>query len=134
MRVVIATSFGPEFEGSCVAFGLLPVPLDPEAVEEIEEWVGSNPKEEMTVDLETEEIRLAGREAVSFSIHPRLRNKLLFGLSELEEMLEHRAQTIAFRRADRTRRPWLYAGQEQMKGSEPPGLSDEEAGVSEPGE
>lgn len=108
IRVVIAPGFGPEFEGACVLFGLPAVVLAPAVVNELGEWVDLNPGLEITVDLETQQIERVDREPISLDMHPRLRNNLLFGLSELDETLEHRARISAFRQADRIRRPWLY--------------------------
>ena len=109
IRVVIAPRFGPEFEGTGAAVGLLAATLPAGAIAEIAEWTGSNPGTEMTLDLEREWIERPGREATRVGVHPRVRNKLRFGLTELDEMREHAARTAAFRRADRAQRPWLYS-------------------------
>ena len=61
----------------------------------------------MTVDLETQRIERVGLEPICFSYIRSVRNKPLFGPCELDEMLEHSAQSIAFRIADRARRPWV---------------------------
>ncbi len=115
IRVVVAPSFGPDFEGAGAAFGLLAATLPADVIEEIAEWTHANPGTEMTLDLERERIERPGREATPVSVHPRVRNKLRFGLSELDEMREHDAETTAFRRADRVRRPWLYSRREHVQ-------------------
>jgi len=47
-------------------------------------------------------------EPASFSIDARARDKLLQGMSDLDEMLEHSENVVAFRNHDRNRRPWIY--------------------------
>ncbi len=116
IRAVIAPSFGPEFEGAGAVLGLLAATLPSGAIEEIVEWSASNPGTEITVDLEREWIERADREPTPIRVHPRVRNKLRFGLTELDEMIEHGAETTTFRQADRARRPWLYAWREQVQG------------------
>ena len=115
IRVVIAPSFGPDFEGAGAAFGLLAATLPADVIEEIAEWTHANPGTEMTLNLERERIERPGRDATPVSVHQRVRNKLRFGLSELDEMREHDAETAAFRQADRARRPWLYSWREQVQ-------------------
>ena len=108
IRVVFAPGFGAGFEAAGAAAGLLVATLPTDSVEELAEWSASHAGQEMTVDLETEQIERAGCKPVAICVHPRVRYKLRFGLTELDEILEHSAETIAFRRADRDRRPWLY--------------------------
>ena len=108
IRVVFAPGFGAGFEAAGAAAGLLAATLPADSVEELAEWSATHAGQEMTVDLETERIERAGCEPVAICVHPRVRYKLRLGLTELDEILEHSAETMAFRRADRDRRPWLY--------------------------
>jgi 3-isopropylmalate/(R)-2-methylmalate dehydratase small subunit len=108
MRAVIAPSFGTVFYDDCFDYGLLPVTLGEEVIEKITEEVVSNPGLEMTVDLENQLIEVPGMEPVSFSIDDRARDKLLQGMSDLDEMLQHSENVVAFRSHDRDRRPWIY--------------------------
>ena len=108
IRSVIAPGFGPEFYSNCLTFGMLPVTLGREVIEKISDRVVSNPGVEMTVDLERQVIEFPGMEPFSFSIDDRARNKLLQGVSDLDEMLQHSENVVAFRDHDRHRRPWIY--------------------------
>jgi 3-isopropylmalate/(R)-2-methylmalate dehydratase small subunit len=108
IRVVVASRFGSKFHGSCVSLGMLPVTLDEAVIAEIADWVVSNPSIEMMVDLDGQVIERPGREPVSFSVHPRARNKLLMGLDDLDEISQYSEFAAAFRNEDRMRRPWLY--------------------------
>ena len=108
IRAVIAPSFGTGFYGSCVVLGMLPVTLGEEAIERIAGWVVSNPEVEMTVDLEDEVIECPDMDPFSFSVNPRARNKLLLGLNDLDEMLQHSEGARGLRNEDRNTRPWIY--------------------------
>ena len=108
IRSVIAPSFAPAFYNNCLTYGMLPVTLGEEVIEKLAEGVVSNPGVEMTVDLEGQVIELSGMEPVSFSMDARARNKLLQGLSDLDEMRQHDENVVAFRNHDRNRRPWIY--------------------------
>ena len=108
IRSVIAPGFGPEFYSECLTFGMLPVTLGEEVIEKIADRVVSNPGVEMTVDLEGQVIEVPGMEPISFSIDARASNKLLQGVSNLDEMLQHSENVVTFRDHDRNRRPWIY--------------------------
>lgn len=107
-RSIVAPSFGEIFYGNCFANGMLPVTLDAQVIEKISDQVTANPEVEMTVDLVKKQIERPGLNAVAFSIDSRLRNKMLLGLRDLDEMLLHGEDIEAFQEEDRIRRPWIY--------------------------
>ena len=108
LRAVIAPGFEPQFYSNCFTFGMLPVILDEELIEKIADQVVKNPGVEMTVDLEKQVIEISGMEPTSFSLDPRRRDKLLRGLNDLDEILQHSENVVAFRNDDRNKRPWVY--------------------------
>jgi 3-isopropylmalate/(R)-2-methylmalate dehydratase small subunit len=108
IRVVIAPSFGPIFETNAFRYGLLAVPIEFEVIERLAAWVEANHGVEMTVDLERQVIEAPGLAPVTFRMDPRIRNKLLRGLADLEEISEHTEAARALRSEDRSRRPWIY--------------------------
>ena len=108
IRVVLAPSFGSDFQSNCVASGMLAMPLSEEVIVGLADWAGANPRVGMLVDLEQQMIECSGMEPISFSIDPRVRNKLLLGLNDLDEMLQHTENVRALRNEDRKRRPWIY--------------------------
>lgn len=108
IRVVMAPGFGPVFFSEAVRQGILLVPLTVAVIERIADWVEANPRVEMTVDLQAQVIEIPDMEPLPFATHPRLRDKLLYGLDDLDELLQHREDAVAFRAEDRNRRPWLY--------------------------
>lgn len=107
-RSIIAPSFGEIFYNNCFANGVLPVVLDTETIQQIADQVVQNPEVETTVDLEENHIRRPGLATVSFSLDARLRNKLLLGLRDLDEILQHGGEADVFLEGDQTRRPWVY--------------------------
>ena len=111
MRVVIAPSFGPVFHDDCFDFGLLPVTLDEQVVEELTDRVSANPGIHMTVDLARQVVERPGMAPVRFHIDSRRRSSLLQGLdTTLLERLQHGASAEAMRERDRRLRPWIYDG------------------------
>ena len=111
VRVVIAPSFGPVFHDDCFDFGLLPVTLDEEVVEELAHRVRADPVIRTTVDLARQVVTRPGMAPVPFRIDPRRRSSLLQGEdTTLRERLEHDASAEAMRERDRRLRPWVYDG------------------------
>lgn len=105
---IIAPSFGEIFYNNCFGNGMLPVILEASQIQQIADQVLLNPEVEMTVDLEAKIIQRPGMEAMAFSLDARLRNKMLMGLEDLDEILLHSDETAAFQEADRKNRPWIY--------------------------
>jgi 3-isopropylmalate/(R)-2-methylmalate dehydratase small subunit len=110
VRVLIAPGFGSEFFSEAVRQGILLVALPNEVIDGIIAWVEANPQQAMTVDLEAQLIDIPGMGRIPFETPPRVRHKLLHGLDDLDELIQHREDAVAFRMEDRKRRPWLYAG------------------------
>ena len=109
MRVVIAPSFGPVFHDDCFDFGLLPVTLDEQVVEELTDRVSVNPEIDMTVDLARQVAERPGMAPIPFRIDSMRRSSLLQGLdTTLLERLQHGASAEAMRERDRRLRPWIY--------------------------
>jgi 3-isopropylmalate/(R)-2-methylmalate dehydratase small subunit len=110
IQVIIALGFEARLYDKCISAGLLPVILDEETIEELEGCVTSRPGLAATVDLERQVIERPDMEPVPFGVDPRARNKLLLGLTDLEEALRYRRDGATLRDEDRKRRPWLYDG------------------------
>lgn len=109
IRVVIAPGFEPRFFSEAVRQAILLVTLSHETIDAIGTWVDRNPHQPITVDLERQIIEAAGLASVSFETPLRVRRRLLEGLEDFDELIEHRDEATAFRQEDRKRRPWLYA-------------------------
>ncbi len=110
VRALLAPGFSRELYVGLVASGVLPVTLDEEAIEQIADRVASNPGMELSIDLEKPLIDSVGEEPVPFETDPRVRNKLLLGLTDLDEAMRYIEDAAALRTQDRERRPWMYDG------------------------
>lgn len=108
IRVIIAPNFGSLFKNRCLNVGLLPVSLDSEPMESIVRWAQANPGGQMSIDLEELTIDCPGIEPLPFEFDPRMRKKLLVGLSDIDEIRPYMDYARSFRDDDRERRPWLY--------------------------
>jgi hypothetical protein len=89
---------------------VLALPLPDDFVDALAAWATSSPRPLLTVDLDEQVIEPDGAPegTRSFEVDPRVRRKLLLGLTDEEEMLEHFGTTTALRIEDRKKRPWLY--------------------------
>lgn len=107
IRCVIAPSYGEIFRGNCVQNGVLPVQLDPTAVDRLCAQAQAVPSALFEVDLTR--CRVVGPDgtAYPFTIDEFQRDGLLRGLAEIDMTLERldaiRAHEAAFERD----RPWL---------------------------
>ena len=102
-RVVIAPRFGDIFRNNALKGGLLPVVLAEEVVEQLQAIVESDPRLEMTVDLDQRLVR-AGDVTADFDLDDYTRWRLMNGLDDIGLTLE-RADEIGAYEADRSR--WL---------------------------
>ena len=110
VRAILAPGFAPDLYADLVASGVLPVTLEEEVISGIADRVASDPEMEITIDLETQLVECSCQEPVPFTTDPRARNKLLLGLTDLDEMIRHVEEAAALRTRDRDRRPWMYGG------------------------
>ena len=108
VRVYIGESFGPIFLTNAVQYGVLTVELPRPTLDEIVDWVETHPGVGMTVDLERQVIEMRGRAPITFETDPRVRNKLLNGLHDLEEIEPHLPAARTMREEDEQERPWVY--------------------------
>jgi 3-isopropylmalate/(R)-2-methylmalate dehydratase small subunit len=81
-RAIIAPSFADIFRSNCTKVGLLPVQLTTDEVKAIAE------AGECQVDLASQEVRWPGGTA-SFDIDPSIKHRLLNGLDDIGQTLEH---------------------------------------------
>ena len=110
VRAIISPGFEARFYQRCISSGVLALPLDEARVAALADWAMSRPQPTLTIDLDAQVIEPAGPEVgtTSFQVDPRVRRKLLLGLTDEEEMLQHFGSTAALRTEDRKKRPWLY--------------------------
>ncbi|WP_040489174.1 3-isopropylmalate dehydratase small subunit [Fulvimarina pelagi] len=106
IRAVIAISYADIHYNNCFKNGILPVTLSPDEVDVVME--AARRGEEVTVDLEDEEVRLADGTVFAFEIEDYRRDALLRGLDEIGQTLDQGDAIFAFEEKQRKVTPWLY--------------------------
>jgi len=109
-RAVIAPSFGGIFFNNCYRNGIVPVELPIEDVRAIAgEVEAAGGHATVTVDLEKQLVTSPSGAAFPFAAPQTLRQMLLQGVDEISLTLARLEEIEAFRRVDKTRRPWAYS-------------------------
>jgi len=108
-RVIVAPSFGAIFRGNCVRNGILPVVLKDNVIKSLSAEVQANPHiNRITLDLPKQILISAGGISYNFDIAPADKEMLVEGLDPIGITLKRDEDILAFTRADRVRRPWVY--------------------------
>ena len=102
-RVVIAPRFGDIFRGNALKGGLLPVELDSTAVEWLWDAIDADSEIEITVDLDSREVRVA-QQIWSFPMDDHSRWRLREGLDDIAVTLREADAISAF---ENDRPQWL---------------------------
>ncbi len=108
VRAIVSSAFEPHFYQKCIASGVLALPLEGDTVDAIAVYARSHPEAMWTIDLDRQLIERGEAEPLPFEVEPRTRQKLLEGLTDMEEMLRYAPSAAVLRKQDRDRRPWLY--------------------------
>jgi 3-isopropylmalate/(R)-2-methylmalate dehydratase small subunit len=87
IRAVVSTSFADIFRNNALKNGLVPVALSSDGVARITSLLESDPAAVITVDLEAQQVRLPGGDALPFHVDPFARRMLLDGTDELGYLL-----------------------------------------------
>jgi 3-isopropylmalate dehydratase small subunit len=108
IRCVISTSFADIFYNNCFSNGLLPVAVDPAALQALmAEAKGGNHL--FSVDLQAQTVTAPSGQVVHFDIDPGRKEKMLKGLDAIGETLEHVAEIDGFEARRRQAQPWTAA-------------------------
>ena len=102
-RAVVSARFADIFRSNALKGGLLPVQLPAEVVEQLMSAVESDPRAQLTVDLEARELRM-GDLVAPFELDDFTRWRLLEGLDDIGLTLRHEADVTAF---EAQRPSWL---------------------------
>ena len=107
IRAVIASSFGEIFHANCMRNGVLPLTLDPGTCAVL---AGSAEAGAMfAIDLEAQQLTVAGMAPLAFALPPERREALLEGWDETDQIANRfGTQIAAFEAAQRASQPWLY--------------------------
>jgi 3-isopropylmalate/(R)-2-methylmalate dehydratase small subunit len=111
IRVIVASSFNPIFQGNCIRNGIVPVTLDRETIASLATALAPDPQGlRITVDLPTQILTGPDGTAHAFPIADEAKEMLLDGLDAIDLTLKRRAEIDGFVAADRVRRGWVYLG------------------------
>jgi 3-isopropylmalate/(R)-2-methylmalate dehydratase small subunit len=102
-KAVISSRFADIFRGNSLKTGLLTVVLPEEVVTHLQDLIDADPSLEVTVDLESREVRFAN-ETHGFSLDDYTRWRLLEGLDDIGLTLRDTSTIDTF---EASRKPWL---------------------------
>lgn len=109
IRAVVSPRFGEIFRANCVRNGILPAVISEMDFRLLTDRALVNGAGlDIEVDLQSMEIRVADLKLI-FQVDAGDRHRLLNGVDEIEETLEHLDAIRAFSESEATRRPWLHA-------------------------
>jgi len=96
VRAVISTCFADIFHNNALKNSLLPVQVEPETHQKLVALVERDPEAQVTIDLESQSLRLPDGSRATFPIDPFSKTCLLEGVDQLGYLLKHEAQIQAF--------------------------------------
>ena len=95
-RAVISTRFADIFRNNAVKTGLLPVALPQHAHATLLDQLAESPKQQVTIDLETQTVTLPDGSSHEFPLDPFARHCLLNGVDELGFLLDQESAIAAY--------------------------------------
>jgi|SRR5579871_2174619 len=110
IRVLIAPSFADIFRGNCYKNGLLPITLEPPAIDALFAAVAAAPGYALAVDLPAQTVTVPGGTCYQFEIDPFYKTCLLEGLDSIAITLSKAAAIRAYEARRRELEPWLFPG------------------------
>ncbi|HET9992309.1 MAG TPA: 3-isopropylmalate dehydratase small subunit [Kofleriaceae bacterium] len=97
-RAVVAPSFADIFRGNALKNGLVPVVMPAEVHAQLAAALAADPALEITIDLETQELRAPGVATTAFTVDEFARRCLLDGVDELGFLMTHLPDIEAYER------------------------------------
>ncbi|SEP69691.1 3-isopropylmalate/(R)-2-methylmalate dehydratase small subunit [Solimonas aquatica] len=107
-RAVIAPSYADIFFSNCFKNGVLPVVLKTEEVDAIFKAVAADAAASFSIDLPAQEVRGPNGLLFKFQIDPLRKDKMIRGLDEIGETLQHAEKIKAYEACRRSEAPWLF--------------------------
>jgi len=106
---VLAPSFSPIFFNNAVRNGLAPIVVPREKLEALAAHVARGPAERpLVLDMRTLTLTCEGFETLEVVLPEEAARMLLEGLDEIDLTLALSGRILAFRQADKVRRPWMH--------------------------
>ena len=107
-RAILAPSFADIFYNNCFKNGILPLVLSKKEIDDLFLEVESGAVVELTVDLESQEVRVAEGKSLHFEIDPFRKNCLLKGLDDIGLTLEKKQLIKDYEEKQKKVCPWLF--------------------------
>ena len=104
-RCIIAPSFADIFFNNCFKNGILPIRFDQTTVDQITK-IAEN-KEELTINLQDQQVTLEDNSSISFDIDPFRKKCLLEGLDDISLTLQKKTKINSYEERLQQSHPWL---------------------------
>ena len=108
VRCVISTSFADIFYSNCFKNGILPIRVSKDELDALMADARDKENPELTVDLETLEIRRPNGGVVKFDVEEFRRKCLLDGLDDIGLTMQKKESISGFEAKQKMLEPWLY--------------------------
>jgi 3-isopropylmalate/(R)-2-methylmalate dehydratase small subunit len=99
IRAVVSSGFADIFRSNALKNGLLPIVVDPDVLARLFALVETDPAAALTVDLESQELRVPEGETIRFEIDGFARRMILDGTDELGYLLGLEERIAAYEAA-----------------------------------
>lgn len=107
IRALIGSSFAGIFYDNCQRNGVLLITLEEAVLQKLGQTVSQPEQAQISVDLETQVVRLADGEVIPFQIDTLRKTALLLGLDAIGSTLQRSEQIRAFELKHLQANPWL---------------------------
>ncbi|MDE0813094.1 MAG: 3-isopropylmalate dehydratase small subunit [Alphaproteobacteria bacterium] len=108
VRCVISTSFADIFYSNCFKNGILPIRVSKDELDALMADARDKENPELTIDLETLEIRRPNGGVVKFDVEEFRRKCLLDGLDDIGLTMQKKESIGGFEAKQKMLEPWLY--------------------------
>ena len=109
IRALIAPSYADIFKANCTLNGVLPIVLDATIVDRLFADAADARGLSLTIDLPTQAVELLTGESFCFAIDAMAKRRLVEGLDQIVETLEHAESIREYERRRRELEPWLFS-------------------------
>jgi 3-isopropylmalate/(R)-2-methylmalate dehydratase small subunit len=107
IRCIVAPSFADIFFNNCFKNGILPIVLEKDLVEKLQEY-STNPQARLSIDLEAQTISGDHLDVINFDVDPFRKHCLLNGLDDIGMTMEKSEHIDTYETKRKTQTPWLF--------------------------
>ena len=110
-RSIIAPSFADIFYNNCTKNGILPVVLQAQEVQQLQDEIVKNEGTQLTVDLPKQTVSSPRGMTLHFHIDSFVKHRVLHGLDDISWTLQFEQQILQFERSYQQQSPWMFVQQ-----------------------